>query len=531
MKSMYKYTALLLSALLLLGAVCGCESDSTSTETTEEETVTATAETTVDVSDVDLPIDVGDLFSNRDMESGYDAAAAMAISLTGASAACDASGVTVSGSTVTISEEGVYVLSGTLADGMIVVDADKSDKIQLVLSGVTITSSTSAAIYVKQADKVFVTTVSGTENTLRNGGTYEAIDDNNIDAVIFSKDDLTLNGEGTLIISAAAGHGVVSKDELVITGGTYEITADEHALSGKDDVCIADGTFSLTCGQDAIHSENDDDDTLGFVYIAGGTFDIAAGDDGLHAGYAVVIAGGTIDITQCYEGIEGLSIDILGGEITLVASDDGLNAAGGNDSSGFGGQGESMFAVTDGAYIRISGGSLSVTATGDGIDSNGNLYVSGGTIFISGPTNGGNGALDYNGSAVITGGTVVAVEASTTMAQNFGSSSTQGSMLLGVSGSAEDSVVLYDDAGNELVSWTPGRSFGAVLISAPALTQGNTYTLCVGENETEISLSSLTFTSTASGGMHQSMGGSTGGASGSTKSGGQSMQRQTSPGR
>ncbi len=498
----------LLCAGLLAGSVClgGCETTKTATSDASTQTV-ATTDTTTDTEQLsadtsDLPIDVSDVFTSRDLENSYDETDCVDITLTGESAACSASGVSIDGGTVTITKAGTYRLSGTLSDGMILVNADSSDKIQLVLNGVDITNSTSAAIYVAQADKVFLTTVSGTENSLTNGGSYVQIDDNNIDAVIFSKDDLTLNGEGSLTITATAGHGIVSKDDLVITAGTYVITADEHALSGKDSIRIAGGSYTISCGEDAIHSENDDEDEKGYVYIAGGVFEIAAGDDGIHAGYAVMITAGEINITTSYEGIEGLSIDILGGTISLVASDDGLNAAGGNDSSGFGGYGESIFAVTDGAYIRISGGTLDVSAGGDGIDSNGDLSVSGGTITISGPANSGNGSLDYNGTAQITGGTVMAVEASTSMAENFGSTSTQGSILVAASGS--ESVSLTNSAGEVLLSLSPNRSFGAVLLSCPDLVQGETYTLSVDGTEMEITLDSLIYTSGSSmGGMNQ----------------------------
>ncbi len=522
-----KFVLWLLAASISLTLLGGCGlTGSSDVEETAENTDTAETELVVETAEAEFPMDVEDMFTNRDLRMDYDADEAISIVLSGTTAACTDSSVEVSGATVTITQEGVYLLSGSLTDGMIIVDVEDSEKVQLVLNGVSIANSTSAAIYVLQADKVFVTTVSGTTNTLSNGGEYVAIDDNNIDAVIFSKEDLTLNGEGTLVIEAAAGHGVVSKDDLAITGGTYEITADEHALAGKDSVRIADGSFVLTSGEDAIHSENDEDDEKGYVYIAGGTFTINAGDDGIHAGYAVMIAGGTIDIQQSYEGIEGKCIDVAGGTVSLVSSDDGMNAAGGNDSSGFGGRGESMFASVEGSYIRISGGILSITADGDGIDSNGDLYMTGGYVTISGPQNSGNGSLDYNGSAQITGGTLIAVEASTTMAENFGSSSTQGSILASVSGTSEDTVSLTDSDGNVLVSWTPGRSFGALIISCSSLAQGETYTLTVGDTETEITLTSLIYSLSTgmSGGMGGSMGGGSQNMQNMNQRGGQQMR-------
>lgn len=206
------------------------------------------------------------------------------------------SGVSISGNIITISKEGTYVLSGALSEGQIVVDAD-SAKVQLVLDNVDITCASSAAIYVKNADKTFITLAEGSENILMNTAEYEAIDDNNIDAVIFSKDDLTLNGKGTLTINSEYGHGIVSKDDLKLVSGTCNITAKKHALSGKDSVRIAAGTYNLTSGKDGIHSENADDDEKGFVYIAFGDFTIESTGDGIDASYVVQIDDGDFEIT------------------------------------------------------------------------------------------------------------------------------------------------------------------------------------------------------------------------------------------
>lgn len=206
------------------------------------------------------------------------------------------SGVSISGNIITISKEGTYVLSGALSEGQIVVDAD-SAKVQLVLDNVDITCASSAAIYVKNADKTFITLAEDSENILMNTAEYEAIDDNNIDAVIFSKDDLTLNGKGTLTINSEYGHGIVSKDDLKLVSGTCNITAKNHALSGKDSVRIAAGTYNLTSGKDGIHSENADDDEKGFVYIASGDFTIESTGDGIDASYVVQIDDGDFEIT------------------------------------------------------------------------------------------------------------------------------------------------------------------------------------------------------------------------------------------
>lgn len=497
MKRKRLVTVLIMTAVVLAG--CGTEKTVSNTETSEdtetsENTKTEKAENT-SVSAGKSGLDVTTMFTERDKEMGYEADGSAAIQLLDGASSCDSDAVQIDGNTITITDEGTYLLSGKLTDGMVIVNAEKTDKVQLVLNGAEITNADSAAIYVLCADKVFVTTASDSENCLVNGGTYTALDENQIDAVIFSKEDLTLNGTGTLQIQAGAGHGIVSKDDLVLTGGTYEITAEKQGISGKNSVRIADGTYTITAGTDGVHASNTDDTSLGYVYIEGGTFDIVAEDDGIHADLAAVIAGGIIEIEKSYEGIEGLSIDITGGEISLTSSDDGLNAAGGTDSSGMEimGPGEDIFASEEGAYINISGGKLKVNASGDGIDSNGELIVSGGETYVSGPTNDGNGALDYAGNAEISGGIFVAAGTSG-MAQNFGEDSTQGVMLVNVDAQETGApIILTAGDGSELISYTPEKEYNSVIISCPEITTGETYTLTAGNSTQEITMDRLIY--------------------------------------
>ena len=321
-------------------------------------------------------IDTSSLFTDRDLEQTADTANATEITVK-------------SGEDITISEEGVYVISGTATDCTITVDADSAAKVQLVLDGVSITNADAPAIYVLSTDKVFVTTASGSSNELTTTGEFAAIGDvTNIDGVIFAKDDLVLNGQGTLTINSSAS-GVVGKDDVKITGGTYSITATEHGIQGKDSVAIADGTFNITAGTDAIHAKNDEDLTLGYAYIAGGTFNLNGASDGIE-GYAVVqIDGGDITIDS-QEGIEGTYIQINGGTIDITATDDGINAS---DKS-------SEYDIV----LEINGGDVSVNmASGDtdALDSNGSLFITGGTVNITAQS-----AFDYVANASMTGGTV-----------------------------------------------------------------------------------------------------------------------------
>ena len=221
----------------------------------------------------------------------------------------------------------------------------------------------------------------------------------------------------------------------------------------------------------------------------------------------MTITAGTVTIDKSYEGIEGLTIEIQGGYIDLTASDDGLNAAGGNDGSG------SMFTATEGIYIHISGGEIHINASGDGIDSNGDLIVSGGETYVSGPTDNGNGALDYDGSAEISGGILIAA-GSSGLAQNFGSSSTQGTIMVNIVGAAGSVISLRDSSGQVLASWTAEKAYSNVVISCPGLAVGETYTLQAGDSSTEITMSSLVYGGSGSmigGGPGGMMGGGPGG--------------------
>lgn len=303
----YRKMALFFTMALMLSG-CSQTNTETSTVSTQAEENSATSSTSETTTVTPTNIDSSQIFSDRDFEIGYDETTSAQITLNGTSASCDSNAVQISGSTVTITDEGTYILNGTLENGMVIVDAEDTDKIQLVLNGVSITNESSASIYIRQADKVFITTNTDTKNSLSNGGSYTAIDDNNIDAVIFSKADLTLNGAGTLSIHAEEGHGIVSKDDVIVTSGTYDITAASHGISGKDRVGIANGTFTIVSGKDGIHAENTEDTSLGYVYLENGTYDITAEGDGISAENVLQIEDGSFKI-QTGEGSDAVNLE------------------------------------------------------------------------------------------------------------------------------------------------------------------------------------------------------------------------------
>lgn len=597
-----KLLALFFAMALSMTAVAGCTGTKSSTDNIVSTETEVNAEETAAQSETGT-FSSADMFTERDLDGTYEESEAVYVTLSDDGITGETAGVAINGQTVTITEEGTYVFSRTLSEGQIVVDADDA-KVQIVLDNVDITCATSAAVYVKSAEKVFVTLAEGSQNTLRNTDEYVAIDDNNIDAVIFAKSDLTLNGTGSLTIVSAEGHGIVSKDDLKITGGTYDITAAGHALSGKDSVRIADGTFILTAGKDGIHSGNEDNEEKGYIYIADGdftitsdgdgmdasnivqiedgTFDITAGggaansqkthesdmpggpgggmpqngekpdgedmsemgekpdganmpemgekpdgenmpqdtttdesgtsikgikadgdmylnggtyqidsaddsihsnanitiadgtytlatgDDGVHADDALIVNGGTITVTESYEGLEGLTVTINDGTIDITARDDGINAAG--------------------EKMELNGGYIHILAGGDGMDSNGNLTINGGEIYIDGPSDNGNSAIDYGdrSSAYVNGGTLVAI-GSSGMAEGMSDSSKQKVLMvkLGEQMEAGD-VVLTDREGNVIVSYTALKSYDCVIISTAEVESGAAYTLTTSGTTTEV---------------------------------------------
>ena len=453
-----------------------------------------------------------DMFTDRDIDPSYDENEAVEIKLSDSSISCDSSSVSIEGSKVTIKKEGVYVISGTLSDGQIIVDADSSEKVQLVLNGVDITCSNSACIYVKSADKTFVTLADGAENKLSDTGSeYEADGDEKVDGVIYSKDDVTFNGSGSLTINAGYNHGIVGNDDVKFTGGTYNITATGKGVKANDSIRVQDGSFEIESKDDALHTSNGDEEGKGYIYIAGGTFNLCSDDDGIHAEKDLTIDGGTINVAKSYEGLEGATITINGGDIDVVASDDGMNATGtsqtaaatesgpefnhkdfgsmddvewdfdGKFGRGMGGGG--MFDAVEDAVLTINGGDVYVNADGDGIDSNGYLYVYGGTVVVDGPTNDGNGPLDTGYEGYIYGGTVIAV-GSSGMAENFSTESTQYSILYNFSEtiSAGTEVQLLDSSGKVIATHTFAKTGNSVVFSSEDIKEGN-YTIKAGNTE------------------------------------------------
>ena len=291
------------------------------------------------------------------------------------------------GQEIRIVSAGVYLLTGTASNAAVIVEAGKDDKVQLVLDGVSITNADFPAIYVKSADKVFITVMG--DSRLSVTGAFRADAGTNTDGVIFSKADLTLNGTASLVISSSC-NGIVGKDDIKVTGGTYQISASSKAIEANDSIRIAGGTLNLTAGTDGLHAENEEDAAKGYVYLSGGSLTIRAGDDGVHGTSVVQIDSGSLDI-RAAEGIEGTFVQVNGGTISIQSSDDGINA--GRKSSAY----TPMIEINDGDVTIVMGGGDT-----DGIDANGHIVVNGGIVRVTG-----NSTFDYDGTAQYNGGTII----------------------------------------------------------------------------------------------------------------------------
>lgn len=472
---------------------------------------------------------------------------------------------------ITINEEGVYNLSGSIDDGMITINT--IGNVKLNLTDVTITNSNGPAIYIEQSEDTVIS-ISGT-NTLTDSSIYSSYEDE-INSVIYSKDDLTFEGDGILIINANYQDGIVGKDDLKIISGNYQITSADDAIRGKDSVYILDGNFAINSNGDGIKSTNDTENDKGYVLIENGTFNIESeldgiqaetkiliknghfdiktgggsvnsssknddwgkwgntttvdsesskglksgdnlviengnltfdtsddaihsnnyvgiknanisinsGDDGIHADTELIIDSGTIDITKSYEGIESQKLTINGGDISLIAEDDGINVAGSNDSSAQGRPGENHYNSNSNNILTINNGAIYIDATGDGIDVNGSAYITGGNIIVDGPTNSGNGALDYDSLFEVNGGTIIASGAAG-MDRSFSSSSKLYSLHIRLNEilDSSDIITIIDDNNNEIINYQSKKIYSSIVIANPNLTKGNKYTIKIN-NET-----------------------------------------------
>jgi len=550
----------LLAALALTG--CSTTSNALASGTTAADSSVGTTATTSSATATDTAassssfstnvksgekLDVDTHYSEQDLS--WDASSETAIDLSNPTAT---DGVTVEDGTLTITKAGTYKLSGEY-QGQIKVETADSDAVRLVLDNANITNSSGAALNVVNADEVILYSASGTTNTISDGADYTATGEDDPDAVVYSKADLTIAGEGTLKVNGNHEDGIHTSDGLVIASGTLEVNAANTGIKGKDYVDILGGTINVTAQQDGIKSTNDTDEGKGWTRLSNGTVTVNAGDDGFKASRVVEISGGSLTVEQSDEGIEAQYINISGGDVNVTSADDGMNASlktsnsestdssentsdtanqqqnnqqqgslpggqqngtsnqqqqgtgqppampGGNAQDGTsqngttgtgqqgmgqppqggmpGGGGGGTFEVID-AAINVSGGHVTVNAEGDGIDSNGVTTLSGGTLIVNGPSQGGNAALDTNGDLLLNGATVLS-GSTADMFEAPSTNSTSGYLKLTNSSGFEQgsTVQVADSSGKVVANYKVTKSnVQLVLVSSSSIVKGQSYT-------------------------------------------------------
>ena len=357
-------SVLILCACLLLSS---CGKKNTASGTNNISNMSAVTEISTDDMDFE--------FSNNDTTYDYDES--------------EAKTVADSEKTVKITAEGTYVVSGEHES--ITVSAPDTAKVRIILKNATVSNTSGPAIYIEKADKVFITACEGTVNTLSDGTSYTGdFKDTNIDGTIFSKTDLTLNGEGTLNIIGNCKCGAVSKDDLIICGLNLTVKSTGCALEGKDCVKIKDAAITVSAGGDGIRSTNTEKSNKGFVYIETGNIDITSGNDGIQAAAVLKAANGSIKITA-------------GGG----AADTKQNS-GGRNMPGFGGSTqttddeESTKGLKAGSLILIDEGGFEVSSKEDSFHSNGDIEINGGSFTAAA----GEDGFHADNNLIINGGSI-----------------------------------------------------------------------------------------------------------------------------
>lgn len=451
--------------------------------------------------------------------------------------------VDLSNGSTTIKKSGIYEISGTLKDGSLAVEVDKKTDegiVYLVLNNASLSSSTTAPIYIKDAKKVVLILENGTANTIYQGSGVDADKNGDPSAAVFSMSDLTITGCGTLNATSDFNDGITSKDKLKITDGTLVIKSKSDGIVGKDVLAVEKASISIIAGKDGMRSTNDTDTGMGNIKIGGGSYTITAKNDAVQAYGILQVDGGTFNLTsgggytgqsiktntngpgmggrpdqtvktsntesmKCLKSAGGILLD--GGTFTIQAGDDAIHSGasaiinGGiieikNSYEGIEGNnitvnnGKISLLSSDDSFnvsnssglLTISGGEIHLNSEGDGLDSNGSAKMTGGIVYVDGPIVNNNGAIDYDKGFAISGGTIVAA-GSSGMAEAPDTSSSQPSILMYFSSSqaAGTAVTLKDSSGKAIASFTPAKQYASVAISTPDMKKGSNYTLYKGD--------------------------------------------------
>ena len=484
-KSEIKMAAWLLSLSLMGFTITGCAANAAK-NSSNESTISVQQTSSVKSSDTESKDnetkttstsnrDLSSIYSEEDLNTSWDQSSSTIITLNGSEAKVEGSGANYSDGKVNITSSGTYVLSGKFT-GQVYIDAKDSAVVHLILNGVEINSESGPAIYAADGKKVILTLAESTENTLSDTSNYTFADgEDEPDATLFIKNDLVINGSGTLKVNANYKTAIKTKDTLAIISGNFDLTSVDNAVRAKDALTVEAGTFKVNA--------------TGKGFTSDGELNIYGGD---------------INIEKSEEGLEGLTVEIYGGNVDISTTDDGINARTKYDDSVSDSEKEMLGNQDqDGVEVRIAGGTVNINASGDAIDSNGDLYIEGGETYISGPTSGGDGTLDYNGEAKITKGVYVGA-GSSGMFQTFSEDSSQNfiNVYYDSTQAAGTTITLSDESQTKLIEFVAEKEFATVVISLPSLETGKTYTLKTGDTEQTVTINSVSSSlGTSSGGF------------------------------
>lgn len=497
-----------------------CENNETPTETNDSE-ITNSSDSGNSVVEI-----ISENKKSHEDPSDYiwDAASVKKITLNGNSITSETStGISINGSVLTISALGNYELSGTLSNGQIIIDIADSDLtgiektssansdeiVRLILNNANITNSTSSPIYIANSSKTVIVLSDNSTNTLTDGTNYTYInaETEEPNSTIFSNDDLTFYGNGTLTVNANFNDAIASEDGLIIKSGNINITSVDDAIRGKDYLIIKDGTVKITSNGEGLKSDNTEDATRGYISIEGGSINITSFGDGISAATDVLISDGTLNIkttgtnttetsSKAVKGLVSVVIDngnltinsvddavhsngsvtINNGTFSIASKDDGIHA----DNTVIINDGtiyiSSSVEGVEGHYIYVNGGNITVVSTddsfnssagsrtetddnsciyihggyivlipsnGDGLDSNGDMQMTAGTVIIHGPSSQPEVMIDYNGTFIISGGFLTSSGSNSNMTQAPSSSSTQYCVKIMFNSSISASTIIH----------------------------------------------------------------------------------------
>lgn len=397
---------------------------------------TNTTDITETESTSQVSVEIDSSFTEEDYDDSFDESATE-IELNATSASINGKGASMVGNALYIGQSGTYVLSGDF-DGQVLINCEDSGTVRVVLNGVNISYSENSAIYASSSSKVVLILADGTENYVEDGTAYIdseiALTDDDPNAAIYIKDDLSITGSGNLTVISNIYHGVVSKDSLKVTDGNLNITAVKTALRGRDSALIAGGSFNLSAGTNALHSNNDSGEDKGYIIITAGDFVINSDGDGIQAETTLTIAGGTFDVTTnesstatSYKGLKSNGdLVISGGEFVINSADDAVhsNANVTVDNANF-----TIETGDDGFHAdedtTINSGTINIVSSYEGIEGS-NVYINGGEILVNSTDDAVNaaggssdsgmgrfGADSFGGSGDysinVTGGSIIAI--------------------------------------------------------------------------------------------------------------------------